>query len=254
MSHLILPQRNNRELWLMACYSAVFHVVVGLSLLNFQLSAHFKEAPVYYVDLLTLPVASPQAGMPGASEPAPAPPQPAATPRQEMALPTKPSTQIPAKATVAKAPPQADPTETTREFEERIARMERDTEARHQAAALDALKKRASNSGPVGMPGATGSEAGSDYGSYIRSRLEDAFRREDTFKPSPGKEAICSANHRPVTDESSASVTSGDPPIRCLMTLLPEPSRGLKKDFRRPPNGSNFEQVILFKPQGIGKK
>lgn len=253
MSHLILPQRNNRELWLMACYSAVFHVVVGLSLLNFQLSAHFKEAPVYYVDLLTLPVASPQAGMPGASEPAPAPPQPAATPPQEMALPTKPSTQIPAKATVAKAPPQADPTETTREFEERIARMERDTEARHQAAALDALKKRASNSGPVGMPGATGSEAGSDYGSYIRSRLEDAFRREDTFKPSPGKEAIVrltiDRNGRIISqryERRSTDQMFNDAVARAIARA--------EKDFRRPPNGSNFEQVISFKPQGIGKK
>lgn len=52
----------------MVCGSALFHLLVGLFLLNFHFSSGFREAPVYYVDLLDLPVAHPQAGTPGAGK------------------------------------------------------------------------------------------------------------------------------------------------------------------------------------------
>ena len=60
-----------------------------------------------------------------------------------------------------------------------MARLERQVESKHQSAAMEALRKRLDGAGKVeqpGMPGGKGTEKGSDYGSYIRSRLTDAFR------------------------------------------------------------------------------
>ena len=65
MIHAAHPQRKNGTLWAMVCWSAIAHLIVWFFLLNFSFPTHFPEAPVYYVDVVNLPVAHPQAGMPG---------------------------------------------------------------------------------------------------------------------------------------------------------------------------------------------
>ncbi|MCM2357576.1 MAG: TonB C-terminal domain-containing protein [Geobacteraceae bacterium] len=237
----------------MVCYSAVVHLAIWFFLLQVSLSTHFKEAPVYYVDLLNLPVASPQAGRPdvapGATSSSPAPPPPTPPQPRGMTLPAK----APARPTAATPARQTDPAETAREFEERIARLEQEAAARHQEAALAALRKRADGKGPAGIPGAAGTEAGSDYASYVRSRLEDAFRREDAFRTDPGKVVIV----RLTIDRTGRIVNqryeqrSND---RLFDDAVARAIARAEREFRRPPGGGQFEHGFVFRPQGVGKK
>ena len=172
MSHTL--QRNEPGFgWMLLCSTAI-HLACYFLLVEFHFSPRpFKEGPVYYVDVVTLPVANPRAGTP--SSPGRAPSGPA---KQEMALPAKSSLKVSAKPKPPNQKPAASK-EPARQFEERMAKIERDVDAKHVSAALDALKKKVAatgNGGQTGMPGAKGTEAGSDYASYIRSRLTDAFR------------------------------------------------------------------------------
>ena len=95
---------------MMVCYSAIVHLVVYFFLLEFHFPAHFKEAPVYYVDVLDLPVANPQAGTPSQGASPPPPPPPAAPAPPEMTLPAK----SPPKKATAAPPKKTDEAETTR--------------------------------------------------------------------------------------------------------------------------------------------
>ncbi len=237
----------------MVCCSAVIHLIVYLFLLEFHLPTRFKEAPVYYVDIMNLPVADPQAGTPSAGENPAAPSPPAPPKTREMLLPVKPPAKIPPRQTAAKPPKQPETTQSAREFEERMARLEREAGAKHTAEAIEALRKRGTGKGAVGMPGATGKEAGSDYASYIRSRLEDSFRQVDTFKPVPGKEAVV----RLIIDRNGRIASlryerrSND---QMFDIAVDRAIARAEKEFRPPPGGGQFEQVYSFKPQGVGKK
>lgn len=255
MSRAVKPQRKNGTLGAMVGYSAVVHLIVFIFLLNFSLPTHFKEAPVYYVDLLNLPVASPQAGTPdvapGATNGTPAPPPPPAPRPREMTLPAKPE-KASGRQTAPTPPKQPDPTETAREFEERIARLEQEAAAGHQAAALEALRKKSGTKGTAGMPGATGSEAGSDYASYIKSRLEDEFKATIAFQtknPEVLVKLTIGKNGRVIRQQilrSSQDKLFEDSVFRTIIKA--------EKNFRPPPGGNQFDIEIRFSPQGIGKK
>lgn len=222
---------------------------------NFTSTLRADNTPVYYVDVVNLPVASPQAGSPAGGSPAPAPapatpPPPIASPQMKIPA-AKPATNAPVKPQQKSA----NGAETAKEFEERLAKLERDNEARHQAAALEAARKRAAGAGkgPAGMPGATGTEAGSDYASYIRSRLEDAFRQEDTFQPDRNKvveiRLTIGRSGKIISkrfERSSNDIMFNNAVDRAI-------SRA-ERDFRPPPGGSTFEHGFVFKPQGVGKK
>ena len=62
MIRTVTPQIKNGGLPMMACLSVIIHLVVYFFLLEFHFPTRFKETPVYYVDILNLPVANPQAG------------------------------------------------------------------------------------------------------------------------------------------------------------------------------------------------
>ena len=220
-----------------------------------------SEQPVYYVDVVNLPVADPQAGNPAANAakaPATAavPPAPATPAVQPMKLPVNPAPAARVKSlpSPSSRATKADQHETSREFEERLARLERENESRHQSAALDALRKRSSGNGSeqAGMPGATGKEAGSDYSSYVRSRLEDAFRLEDTFRPDKNKiveiRLTIDRSGRIISkqvERSSGDVMFNEAVNRAIMRA--------EKDLKRPPGGGAFEGGFVFKPQGVRK-
>lgn len=237
----------------MIAASALCHLALYFSLVTF----HFnwlgtpKEAPVYYVDVVNLPVAHPQAGSPTASDMAQAPhpsPQP-----QEMKLPAKAGMKPATPAVPDKGGKPTPAGESAREFEERLARLEREAEARHEAAALESLRKRAAGSGktPVGMPGATGSEAGSDYASYLQSRLKDAFKTTIAFQ-SKNPEVVV----RLTIDRSGRVVrflmerSSGD---KVFEDAVARAVGKAEKTFPPPPNGGTFENGFVFRPQGVGK-
>ena len=232
---------------MMVCFSAIIHLAVYFFFLEFRFPAHFKEAPVYYVDILDLPVANPQAGT-SAKAGGPQPPSPPAAPvPREMIMPAKPS------AGPKPAPPQKKPesVETSREFEERIARLEHEAAARHEEAAIAALMKKGATRGPAGMPGATGTEAGSDYASYIQSRLKDAFRATIAFQSKNPQVVvritISRSGHvvRIRTERSSGDKVFEDSVTRAIANA--------EKNFTPPPTGEEFETGFVFRPQGVGK-
>jgi colicin import membrane protein len=163
-----------------------------------------------------------------------------------MTLPAKP----PARETAATPPKKPD--ESAREFEERIARLEHEAAARETAAAIEALRKRGASKGPVGMPGATGTEAGSDYASYIKSRLEDEFRSTIAYQsknPEAYVKLVISPSGRIVRQQivkSSRDKVFEDSVFRSIVKA--------ERNFRPPPSGNQFEITVKFSPQGIGKQ
>ena len=238
----------------MVCGSALLHLLVGLFLLNFHFSSGFREAPVYYVDLLDLPVAHPQAGTPagGARSPASVPaPVPQAEPRHEMTLPVKPSGKVlPNKPSATPKKP-ADTIESSQDFEKRMSQLEQAAEARHEAAALKALQNRSRAGGPAGIPGGTGHEAGSDYGSYIESRLMDALKVTIAFQsknPVVFMQLTIGRNGRIVRTIMKRS--SGD---RLFEGAVSRAISMAEKNFRPPPNGEEFTKDVYFHPQENSK-
>lgn len=240
---------------MMAGYSAIAHVIVFFILLNFQFPAHFHEAPVYYVDVLDLPVAHPQAGTPagapGETKSAPAPPPPSPPAPREMTLPAKPAAKLPAKQTAPQPPKKTEEAETTREFEERIARLEREAEARHAAGAIEAMRKTGGSRGPVGIPGATGNEAGSDYASYIQSRLKDAFKTTIAFQSKTPEVMVRITISR--TGRISRVRTERSTGDKVFEDAVSRAIAKAEKNFPPPPKGEEFDLGYVFRPQGVGK-
>ncbi|WP_136524703.1 TonB C-terminal domain-containing protein [Geomonas ferrireducens] len=237
----------------MFALSFICHLVVFLVIAYWHILPQFHEdeTPVTYVDMVTLPVASPQSGTPAPSQqeskapaaPAPAPPAPAAP---AMALPTKPAAKAPTAK--AKAEQQKEAAEA-KAFNERMAKMERQADDRRQAAALDALKKK--GSARTGMPGGKGTQAGSDYSSYLQSRLKDALKETMAMQAkAPQVMATITVSPDGYIDYH-VEKPSGDPlfddAVRRAVTLA-------GKTLVPPPNGAYFKRVFRFRPEGVGIK
>jgi colicin import membrane protein len=220
---------------------------------------HPAEEPVTYVDVVTLPVASPQSGTPAPAEKearkSAAAPAPLRAPATSMSLPVaKPKTKLlpTAKAKLlptakAKAEKPA-PVEDEREISDRLAKIERSVEDKRQAAVMARLRKGGGRG--VGMPGAKGTEAGSDYSSYIQSRLKDAFRKvmaSQTRSPQVMVSITIGPDGR-ITNYH-VEKNSGDPlfdeAVSRAVTLA-------GRSFKPPPGGGAFERVFRFKPEGVG--
>jgi colicin import membrane protein len=268
------PHRKEKKLGPPFVVSLLLHLGVLLVGAQFHLftAGPLSSAPVYYVDLVNLPVANPQAGAAGgagggAPEPA-APPPPPAPPA--MKLPTRAPQQTKAAKAPAPAPPATSPRgkgESSKEFEERLARLERDAESRRQAAVLDALRKKvtagtagkggdtgtANTAGKGGAPGASGTQAGSYYDTYIRSRLEDAFQVEDTFKPDQNKVVVVRitiGRTGKITslqvDQNSSDKMFNDAVMRTITRA--------ERDFPPTPTGAPVELHFRFRPQEVRKQ
>ncbi|HJV67042.1 MAG TPA: TonB C-terminal domain-containing protein [Geomonas sp.] len=237
--------------------SFLLHVVIFAIILKGPLlpAMHPEEAPVY-VDVVTMPVANPQSGMPAPStstEAAPAaPPAPAHKPpaarQPEMAVPAaKPRAKEPA----AKAKAQPDKTaptpsaEEARAFNQRMAKLQQKAEDQRQADVLNRLRKGASR---TGMPGGKGNQAGSDYTSYVKSRIQDAI-------DSLGAPTKASTQMALVTITIGADgrildyhldKRSGDPIFDDTV------ARGVTlagKSLKPPPDGRQYRHQFPFKPQ-----
>lgn len=241
-------------LWSSLPISLLFHIIVYgvLAWLHFLPSLPVPEGDVYYVDVVNLPVASPQAGTPsiGDSQSLPQPPAPQSAP--EMKLPSR-ETAKPSASLKSKNGPAQEKAETAREFEERLARLEKASDARHAAAALESLQKRAQGTrGPAGMPKGTGSEAGSDYASYIRSRLADAFKTTIAYQskhPETAVRLFIDKNGklaRIVMERSSKDRLFDDAVIRAVEKA--------KQTFPPPPSGKTFEKLFVFNPEEVTRQ
>jgi len=232
--------------------SAVIHLAVFLLLAYYgSHRSPLKIEETYYVDVVNLPVAAPQAGSPSqkgsGAQQAPAPPQTPATP---MALPTPPKAG--AKAQAAKQPATTDKAgESAAEFAERMARLERAAEARQEEAALARLqeKVRSQGSGRAGMPGGTGKEAGSDYLAYVQSRLRDAFQKtiqHSTQHPEMSVRIFIDSDGKLARKKAERS--SGD---RAFEISVFRAIDAASEKFTPPPGRKMFEGVFVFKREGI---
>jgi colicin import membrane protein len=234
--------------WMLLC-SVVVHLACYFLLVKFHFSPlPLNEGPVYYVDIINLPVVNPRAGTP--SSPGGAPP---AAARQEMALPVKSADKSSPKHAPSTLKPAA-PVETDRQFQERMAKIERDVEAKHVSAALDALRSKVGGGkgGQSGMPGARGTEAGSDYASYIRSRLTDAFSTTIAYQskyPEAMVRLIIGKTGRVTGLRFEKS--SGD---RLFEDCVRRAIAKAEQTFPPPPGGAAFEYSYRFAPEGVSKK
>lgn len=102
------------------------------------------------------------------------------------------------------------------------------------------------------MPGGTGTEAGSDYPSYIQSRLTDAFRTTIAFQsknPLVVVRITIGRNGRITqlrTEKSSGDKVFEDAVARAIAKA--------EQSFPPPPSREEFEYGFVFRPQGVGKK
>ena len=233
--------------------SAVIHVAVFLLLMWWGklFPAQMAIQETYYVDVVTLPVANPQLGSPtpatgradSASPPAPVTQAPMAIP-----TPQKPASKGAVKSAKSTAPQNTAESESA--FAERMANLERNSEAQHEAAVLEKLQNKIKNGAQrTGMPNAVGTEAGSRYGDYIKSRLEDALKLTSSYstkKPEVAVRLTIAADGKlsRVKIERSSGDATFELAVRRAIDLASE-------KFTAPPNHSVFENGFVFRPKSI---
>lgn len=238
--------------------STVIHLAVFLLLVwwgkLFPVITNVQET--YYVDVVNLPVADPRAGSPTqkGNEAEIAPPPPVA-PVSTMSLPEKLK---PAAKTAAKAAAKPDPHAARSADEsseaalaERVAKMERNLEARREDAVMERLrsKLKSSGSGRSGMPAAGGTEQGSDYTAYIQSRLKDAFR--DTISYSTKNPEMIVRLFIDSGGKLTKRITERSSGDRAFELAVLRAIDMASEKFTPPPDKKIFEGVFIFKPQGI---
>jgi len=235
--------------------SAVIHLAVFLLLAWYgSHRAPLKLEATYYVDVVNLPVAAPQAGSPAQkgndAHQAPAPPPAAAPP---MALPTPPKPA--AKAQTAKPP--ATPNKASEAASEasseaeHMAKLERMAEAKQEEEALARLRERSRSqgSGRSGMPGGVGKEAGSDYLAYVQSRLKDAFQKTiNHTSQNPEMSVRLFIDSDGKLSRKKAERSSGD---RVFEISVFRAIDAASVKFTPPPGHKVFEGVFVFKREGI---
>jgi len=239
--------------WGMFVLSLVCHLVIFIVIAKWQFfpEYHPDETPVTYVDMVTLPVEAPQSGTPApeAETAVPAPPQPVAPPAPApvMSQPAKPTPAPKAPAAAQGKAEKPAPAAEARAFNERLAKLERLAEDKRQAEVLERLRKKGKR---TGMPGAKGSEAGSDYPSYLQSRLKDALK-EVMVSQTKSPQVIATITVAPDGRISEFRVDkgSGDPlfddAVHRAVTLA-------GKSLVPPPGGSQFKRMFRFRPEGVG--
>jgi colicin import membrane protein len=229
--------------------SAVIHLAVFLLLtLGGQLfPQHSTIKETYYVDIVNLPVAVPQSGssthsvgdtgtVPASASPMVVPPSPKSA-LKPVAKPTKPSVT-------------QESAETESAFDERMAKLERISEARREEAVLEKLRSKVKVGNPKnGMPGSSGPEAGSSYADFIKSRLEDALK-VTSFYTTKKPEVVVRLTIGPdgkimrMKIERSSGDAAFELSVRRAIDLASE-------KFTVPPNHTVFDNGFVFKPKSI---
>jgi colicin import membrane protein len=211
------------------------------------------EAQTYYVDLVNLPVAHPQSGTPSTT--AKNSPRELAQVRQEMKLPSKPrgKTGAPTSpSSTKKDPKDKQDNETGEEFSKRLAKLEKKIGEKEAQSALEAIRNKTAVAGRAGIPGGLGKEAGSDYASYVRSRLKDAFDTTVAYQ-SKNPEIVIRLKI------NSYGKIVGYRTERSSRDKLFEASvaRAISiagEEIKPPPGGGEFVHGFIFRPEGVGKK
>lgn len=215
--------------------------------------APLKIQETYYVDVVNLPVAAPQAGIPtqkgNDSQPVPPP----KTSKVPMTLPKPAVKSQPVKPRKTPLTAKDSTAESSAEFADRMAKMERQAEAKQQEAALARLSDKLKNQGTgrAGMPAASGKEAGSDYLAYLQSRLKDAFHETISFTSKNPEMTVrlfidsSGKLSRKKTERSSGDRAFEISVLRAIDTA--------SEKFTPPPGHKIFEGVFVFKREGISQ-
>ena len=251
MSH---PHASRIDTGAGVCFiaSAVIHLTVFLLLVWWGRlqppQTAFQET--YYVDIVDLPTATPQAGTPAQkTENAVSAPPPAVPQAMTVPLPAKTPPKIITKPGKLTAPQESAETESA--FTERMDKLKRNREAQREAADFEkslGKVKGASISKP-GTPGGSGVTAGSSYPDFIKSRLEDALRVTSSYSTKSPEVVV----RLTITAEGKLSRvkierSSGDAifemAVRRAIDLASE-------KFVAPPNRTVYENGFVFKPKGI---
>lgn len=232
--------------------SAVIHLAVFLLWVWWgQLySPQMAIQETYYVDVVNLPTVDPHSGS-SAQEPGEvvSAPSPAHAPPMVEPSPSRATPKVGTKFIKPASPQESAESESA--FAERMAKIERNSENRREEAVLEKLrsKVKASGSSKIGAPGADGTESGSRYEDFVKSRLEDALKvtsYSTTKKPEVAVRLTISADGKllRMKIERSSGDAAFELAVRRAIDLASE-------KFTAPPNHAVFENGFLFKPKGI---
>lgn len=248
-------RRNQSPGW-MFILSLALHIL-ALFICNYAslFSSTPHEATPYYVDIVSLPAIDATSAEPQGQQTAPSPPLSPAPPPAPPKAPVAPAMTVPVKSGLKQTPPAAsspgseDP--EAREFAERMSRLERRSEERHQTAALESLQKKAADQKRLSGGGAAAKGAGADYGAYIQSRLKDALESTIVYRSHKPEAAV----HlyidkrgkliRYVMIRPSSDKLFNDSVIRTIEKA--------KASFPPNPAGSDFDKLFVFSPQEVSK-
>lgn len=205
-----------------------------------------KVEPVYYVDILDLPTATPGGG--GAPKPVE---QPAAQKEPEGVAPQT----IPTKLKQQASPqPVEKKSYSAKDLDDRIKNLSQELEDRRQEERIKSIRDKLASTGkgPAQKGGVgTNPTGGSDYGAYIQSRLRDAFSRTIAYQ-SKSPEVIMrltlDRNGRILRQRIERS--TGDKMFEDAVkkaVVLAEPT------FTANPRGEQFENGFIFRPEGVGR-
>jgi TonB family protein len=233
--------------------SAVIHLAVFLLLAWYgrlmPLQTPIQET--YYVDVVNLPTANPQSGA-SAQKPAESeapPPPPVLTPPAMALPPSVISPKAVSKPAMVPVPQKSEASDTA--FAERMAKLERSAEARREEAVFDKLRSKLKTGGSskVGMPGAGGAEAGSRYGDYIKSRLEDALKVTSSYS-TKNPEVVVRLTIAPDGRLSGVKIerSSGDATFELAVRRAIDLASA---KFTAPPGRNVYENGFVFKPKSI---
>jgi colicin import membrane protein len=228
--------------WSAGLHLTLFFIMSALDLMTLK---PIQLQPTYYVDLTSLPTASPGGG-------ASAPPLPSAAsePEPEPAAETAvPLPVAPRKDSVVERKKEEEA------FARRMEQMNRAAEARRQEEVFKKLagKAASSGSGPA-KAGGKGSDplGGSDYGSYVQSRLRDAFARtiaSQSRNPEAVVRLTIDSHGRIIRQRFERS--SGD---RLFEDAVRRAIALAEKTFPPNPAGEQYENGFLFRPEGVGMR
>lgn len=241
-----LVRHKDTGLVVSSALSATLHVAVFAFLLWWQqfIPDLGPVQTTYYVDVVNLPVANPRSGSPTqqGNEVVPAPSTPAP---EAMSAP----------APLRKAVPNAKSTassESSAAFQERLAKLEGKVDAQRQAAAFEALRKKVAEKGRAGMPRGTGTQSGSDYTSYLHSRLKDAFRETISYQSrNPFVLVRLSIDGDGRIIRRRIEKSSGD---RVFELSVSRAIAMAEQTIVPPPNHAVYEGLFVFRPQGVAKQ
>jgi len=243
------PRRTSDKI-ITPCFmlSTVIHVTVFLlmSWWGVLFPPDLTVRETYYVDVVNLPVASPRAGSP--TQRGDGQESPGVAVSQRMTTPQTASGKETAKSPAVSRTDQYDP------LSKALAKVQNKAEAQQAEAAIERLRSggRGSGTGRSGMPGAFGTEAGSSYEAYIKSRLEDALAQTISYssrRPEVRIRLFIAANGQ--LSRQKVEYSSGDTVFEIAVRNAIERAR---RDFRPTPNRKPFEGGFSFKPQGVSNR